>query len=288
LKIQMSTNVIGTDVNQVEISSLSKVIGQSQVCSLLKVNLEAYFKSRSNQAENQATFGPVCLCGPSGTGKTMIAAFDYLEACRDPNDRPTLLFLAHRKEILEQAQDSFRQVLGDGNFGEALYDSRQPASHDYLFCSVPSFNSRNLIGKFGPDYWDIVILDEAHHGKAFSYKAILNELKPKILLGLTATPERTDGTSIEDDFDSPLAAEIRLPDALEKKLLCPFHYYAISDIVDFSSLSWTRGKYDNKQLNTLLTGRDDRVNLIIKKLIKNLPTQRNQKSFVKDGIMDHG
>ncbi len=175
----------------------------------------------------------------TGTGKTMIAAFDYLRLCKSVNERPKLLFLAHRKEILEQAKDSFRQVLIDGDFGESLYDGTQPANHDYLFCSVSSFNSHRLIEdeRFGPTHWDVVVLDEAHHGKASSYQNIIHRLCPKILLGLTATPERTDGTSIEEDFDSPLAAEIRLPDALEKKLLCPFHYYAVSDNIDFSSLS---------------------------------------------------
>ena len=215
----------------------------------------------------------------TGTGKTMIAAFDYQRLCEAGKPRPKLLFLAHRKEILEQAQDSFRQVLIDGNFGESLYDGRKPAKHDHLFCSVPSFNSRSLIAEFGPDYWDVVILDEAHHGKADSYRDILQILKPKMLLGLTATPERMDGSSIAEDFDSPLAAEIRLPDALEKKLLCPFHYYAVSDNVDFSSLSWKRGKYDATELNNLLTGDDLRVSLIIKKIIQYLPSPLDPGNF---------
>jgi len=141
-----------------------------------------------------------------------------------------------------------------------------------------------LITQFSPDHWDFVILDEAHHGKASSYRDILNILNPKILLGLTATPERTDGTSIAQDFDSPLAAEIRLPDALEKKLLCPFHYYAVSDIVDFSSLSWKRGKYNNNELNELLTGNDLRVNLIIKKIIEYLPDPLDPNNFDQERV----
>ena len=224
----------------------------------------------------------------TGTGKTMIAAFDYLRLCKPNQPRPKLLFLAHRKEILEQAQDSFRQVLIDGDFGDYLYDGKQPASHDYLFCSVPSFNSRKLIDQFGQNYWDIVVLDEAHHGKADSYRDILHKLEPKILLGLTATPERTDGTSIAEDFDSPLAAEIRLPDALEKKLLCPFHYYAVSDNVDFSSLSWKRGKYDSKELSNLLTGNDLRVSLIIKKIIEYLPSPLEPETFDRSGVKGLG
>ena len=231
------------------------------------------------EARNQRSQFRNLVVAATGTGKTMIAAFDYLRLCQPGKPRPKLLFLAHRKEILEQAQDSFRQVLIDGDFGESLYDGRQPANHDYLFSSVPSFNSRDLITQFGTDYWDIVILDEAHHGKAASYQDILNSLKPKILLGLTATPERTDGTSIAEDFDSPLAAEIRLPDALEKKLLCPFHYYAVSDNVDFSSLTWKRGKYDSSELSNLLTGNDLRVSLIINKIVEYLPSPLDPNNF---------
>jgi superfamily II DNA or RNA helicase/HKD family nuclease len=224
----------------------------------------------------------------TGTGKTMIAAFDYKQLCESKKERPKLLFLAHRKEILEQAKDSFRQVLIDGDFGESLFDGKQPSNHDYLFSSVPSFNSRNLIDQFGAKYWDVVILDEAHHGKADSYRDILQRLKPQILLGLTATPERTDGTSIAEDFDTPLAAEIRLPDALEKKLLCPFHYYAVSDTVDFSSVSWTRGKYDQSELSNLLTGNDVRVSLIIKKIIEYLPSPLDPNGFDSAGVKGLG
>jgi len=224
----------------------------------------------------------------TGTGKTMIAAFDYKRLCNDKKEPPTLLFLAHRKEILEQAKDSFRQVLLDANFGEPLYDGKEPTHYNYLFCSVPSFNSRKLIDRFGKGYWDVVILDEAHHGKANSYQDILHRLKPKILLGLTATPERADGTSIAEDFDSPLAAEIRLPDALEKKLLCPFHYYAVSDTVDFSSLSWIRGRYDHNELNQILTGNDVRASLIIKKLIEYLPAPLDPTTFDSDGVKGLG
>ncbi|MFN7342702.1 MAG: DEAD/DEAH box helicase family protein, partial [bacterium] len=157
----------------------------------------------------------------------MIAAFDYKQ--QSAQGYKKLLFLAHRKEILEQARNTFRQVIQDGNFGEYLFDQHQPENYDHLFCTIASFHAKNLSEKFTSDHWDIVVLDEAHHGIAATYRPILEELKPKILLGLTATPERADGTTIADDFDAPVAGEIRLPDALEQKLLCPFHYYAISD-----------------------------------------------------------
>jgi len=221
----------------------------------------------------------------TGTGKTMIAAFDYKRFCQNSSNKPKLLFLAHRKEILRQARDSFRHVLSDGNFGDELYDGKNPTSHDHLFCSVASFNSRELISKFPNNHWDMVILDEAHHGKAVSYRDILTKLNPKILLGLTATPERTDGSTIEDNFDSPLASEIRLPDALEQKLLCPFHYYAVSDhTVDFSRLSWKQGRYDTQQLTKLITGNSARIHLIIRKVIEYFPAPLDPNDFDRDQL----
>jgi superfamily II DNA or RNA helicase len=215
----------------------------------------------------------------TGTGKTMIAAFDYKNQCAESGPRPKLLFLVHRKEILHQALTTFRQVLKDGNFGELLVDGSQPSSLDYLFCSVASFHSRNLSQTFPCDHWNIVILDEAHHAEARSYRTIVEELKPQILLGLTATPERTDGVSVAKNFDYPLAAEIRLPDALEKRLLCPFHYYAISDNIDLSGLQWKRGRYEISELENVLTRSDTRVDLIISKLVEYLPSPLHPEQF---------
>ena len=215
----------------------------------------------------------------TGTGKTLIAAFDYKRQCEKLSKRPNLLFLVHRKEILSQALDSFRQVLQDHDFGEILADGSTPTSHDYLFCSIASFSSRKLLTNFPKDHWEIVILDEAHHGEATTYRGILTELAPKILLGLTATPERADGVNIAKDFDHPLAAEIRLPDALEKRLLCPFHYYAISDSSDYSGVTWARGRYKQEELENLLTGDDVRVGLIIKKLVEYLPSPLEEGEF---------
>ncbi len=224
----------------------------------------------------------------TGTGKTLIAAFDYKNQCAAQNPRPKLLFLVHRKEILHQAIGTFRQVLQDANFGELLVDGETPSNHDYLFCSVSSFHSRKLSQQHHADYWDIVILDEAHHGEAASYRSIFTDLKPKVLLGLTATPERTDGVSIAKDFDQPLAGEIRLPEALEQKLLCPFHYYAVSDLADFTSIKWSRGRYDNNELEDLLTDNDVRVALIISKVIEYLPSPLHEGQFDSDYVKGLG
>lgn len=227
------------------------------------------------------------LIAATGTGKTMIAAFDYKRLAAQGHRK--LLYLAHRKEILEQARNTFRQVLQDGNFGEYLFDQYQPENHDCLFCTVASFHTRNLIEKFGPSHWSIVILDEAHHGIAETYRPILEDLKPKILLGLTATPERADGTTIADDFDTPVAGEIRLPDALEQKLLCPFHYYAISDhTTDLSAVEWKRGKYESTEIENLISGNKLRAQLVIDKVIENLPDPYNPNDFERSHVKGLG
>lgn len=186
----------------------------------------------------------------TGTGKTAIAAFDYRRFCEKemPGRRAHLLFVAHREEILEQALSCFRGVLKDENFGSLMLGGRRPASYDQLFVSVQTFSSQRLWEKMTPDFYDYIVVDEIHHGAAASYSRIFEELKPKVLLGLTATPERMDGRSILPYFDGRIAAEISLSDAIERKLLCPFSYFGVSDSCDLSGLSWKRGGYETSEL----------------------------------------
>lgn len=225
----------------------------------------------------------------TGTGKTMLAAFDYQRQVCSNSARPPLLYVAHRKEILEQALVSFRNVLGDGNFGGLLVDGQRPTSLDHVFCSVQSFVSQRLHENEGLYRWDYIVLDEAHHAEARSYDGIVDQLRPKILLGLTATPERADGSSVKDHFDHPVAAEIRLPDALQRKLLCPFHYFAISDhTVDLSGITWRRGKYDDSELNGLITGNRLRAQLILDKLREYLPDPYGAPDFDRKNVRGLG
>lgn len=201
----------------------------------------------------------------TGTGKTMISAFDFKNNLkRNPQSR--LLFIAHRIEILKQARATFRNILRDQNFGDLLGDGYEPADNRKLFATIQSLTNRIKEGKFSADYYDYVVLDEVHHAAADSYQQVIQFLKPSILLGLTATPERADGKSILGDFDHRIAAEIRLPDALNNKLLCPFQYFAISDAIDLDKVKWTRGKYDVEELTRLYTGSDMRVRDIIQNL----------------------
>ena len=188
----------------------------------------------------------------TGTGKTVISAFDYRRFCKNnPGQRNRLLFVAHREEILRQSRDTFQGVLKDPNFGELFVGSFTPASLDHLFISVQTLNSQALYDSLPADYYDYIIVDEFHHAAAPTYQKLLNHFNPQILLGLTATPERMDGKSILDYFGGRCAAEIRLPEAIDRKLLCPFQYFGVADTVDLTDLRWVRGGYDRSQLSNL-------------------------------------
>ncbi|MCD0468142.1 DEAD/DEAH box helicase [Flavobacterium sp. JAS] len=207
------------------------------------------------------------LVAATGTGKTVISAFDY-KNFRTNNKSSKLLFVAHRKEILQQAKATFQGVLKDNNFGDLCVDGIEPNSYEYLFVSVQILNKRLKDLNLSPEYYDFIILDEAHHGSASSYRPFLNYFKPKILLGLTATPERMDNENILDDFCNRIAAEIRLPEALNKKLLSPFQYFGITDSVDLTNVKWENGKYVASELTALYTKNNIRVGEIINSLNK--------------------
>ncbi|KEO71656.1 DEAD/DEAH box helicase [Anditalea andensis] len=205
----------------------------------------------------------------TGTGKTVISAFDF-KRFRSANPLAKLLFVAHRKEILQQAQFTFQGILKDANFGELWVDGIAPTKHNVLFASVQTLNNRIEALPLSVDYFDFIIIDEVHHIAASSYRPILQKFKPQILLGLTATPERMDGADILDDFCHRIAAEIRLPEALNKKLLTPFQYFGITDTVDLSGVSWTKGRYLPSELSKIYTSNDHRVSHIISNLEKYL------------------
>jgi superfamily II DNA or RNA helicase len=205
----------------------------------------------------------------TGTGKTVISAFDYKEFTRK-TERARILFVAHRKEILTQARATFRGILKENNFGELWVDGELPEKFDHVFASVQTFNSQISGVNLQSDYYDYIVIDEVHHISAKSYRPILDRFKPKILLGLTATPERMDGSSILSDFCNVIAAEIRLPEALNRKLLCPFQYFGITDSVDLTTISWKNGKYVPNELTRIYTANDNRLREIVSNLQKYL------------------
>lgn len=187
----------------------------------------------------------------TGTGKTVISAFDYKNFCKKLGRPANLLFVAHREEILKQSVHCFRGVLKDANFGELFVGKYKPESLNDLFVSVQTLNSQDLTSITSSDFYDYIIVDEFHHAAAPIYQQLLSYYKPKVLLGLTATPERMDGKNVLEYFNNRISAEIRLPEAIDRKLLCPFQYFGVTDTVDLDTLKWERGGYSKSELTNV-------------------------------------
>ncbi len=215
----------------------------------------------------------------TGTGKTVVAGLDY-RRLHDQNQVKTLLFIAHRKEILRQSQSLFRAVMREGDFGELLVDGERPTHWNHVFASVQSLSQKD-IHSIDPTQFDMVIIDEFHHAGAETYEALLGHLKPKILLGLTATPERTDEKDILKWFGGHVAAELRLWDAIDRQILSPFQYFGLHDNVDLrSSVPWKRGfGYEISELSNVYTGNDMRVALVLQQIKKHVSDISNMKAI---------
>ena len=205
------------------------------------------------------------LVAATGTGKTVVAALDYRRLSDGTSERPSLLFVAHRREILEQSLRTYREVLNDANFGELYVGGTRPERWRHVFASVQSLTAYG-VDRIDPAAYDIVVIDEFHHAEAATYRRLLDRLEPRELLGLTATPERTDGLDVRSFFAGRTAAELRLWDALGADLLCPFHYFAIADGTDLRQISWSRGRYDDAELSGVYTGNRARAAIVLDQL----------------------
>ncbi|MFD3583421.1 DUF3427 domain-containing protein [Streptomyces sp. NPDC058683] len=208
------------------------------------------------------------LVAATGTGKTVMAALDYRSLHKEWGGKryPRLLFVAHRKEILKQSLRKYREVLNDASFGEPLFSGELPRDWEHVFASVQSLTDQRL-DQFDPEHFDIIVVDEFHHATATTYRRVLNHFKPKQLLGLTATPERADGLNVQDEFfEGRIAAEMRLWEALDNDLLCPFHYFGVPDGTDLTRLNWRSGTYDQSQLGDLFSADHFRARIVIKQV----------------------
>lgn len=213
------------------------------------------------------------IVAATGTGKTVISALDYKRFRRENSSRPCrLLFIAHREEILKQSVSCFRSILKDANFGELFVGGHRPENVEHLFMSIQTFNSQNWQTRTSPAYYDFIIVDEFHHAAAQTYQKLLTYYKPRILLGLTATPERMDGKDVTEYFGNRIAAEIRLPEAIDRKLLSPFQYFGVTDTIDLNDLKWVRGGYDKRDLSNLYTISrhiaDQRADMVVRAVSK--------------------
>lgn len=254
---QASGATSGTDV-KISLSGLEVRPYPHQQDMLERLTVEREFRNRHRNL----------LVAATGTGKTVMAALDYRNLCRkhDGAGRPTLLFVAHRKEILKQSLRTYREVLDDASFGELLHAGQDPQEWNHVFASVQSLNVRRL-EQLAPRHFDIIVIDEFHHATATTYQRVIDHFTPRELLGLTATPERMDGLNVQDEFfEGRIAAEMRLWEALENDLLCPFHYFGIPDGTDLTNLGWQRGSYTDQDLDNLYTGNDARARIVLKQI----------------------
>ena len=182
----------------------------------------------------------------TGLGKTWLAAFDSQEM-----NAKRVLFVAHREEILNQAEETFVRIRPDVKVGRYNGKARD-LNVDMLFASIQTLGRTRHLQTFGRDHFDYVVVDEFHHASARTYQQLLAHFTPRFLLGLTATPERTDQSDILGLCDDNLVFNKDLFDGIEAKLLCPFSYQGIADIVDYQEITWRNGKFDPNQLTNQL------------------------------------
>jgi superfamily II DNA or RNA helicase len=226
------------------------------------------------------------LVSATGTGKTVMAALDY-QRLRKRLARARLLFVAHRKEILDQSMATFRHALRDAAFGERWVDGDRPRQFDHVFASIQSLSATGLVN-LAPDHFDVVIIDEFHHAAAATYDRLLTLLQPVELLGLTATPERGDNQPILHWFGDRIAAELRLWDAIDQHRLSPFAYYGISDGVDYRNIRWIRGRgYDLTELSKVVTADDALARKVFKSVVETVPEAGTMRALGFCVSVDH-
>lgn len=199
----------------------------------------------------------------TGTGKTLISAFDYRDACVG-GPPPSLLFVAHRREILDQARRVFRDVLGRETFGELWVDGQPRLDGTHVFASIQSLTNATDLPR---DAFDWVIVDEVHHAAARTYDELLTHLRPRELVGLTATPERADGRLYDAHFPRPYIGNLRVWDAIAQQVLVPFRYFVLDvDGVDLRDAAWRGGYVDTDLSTRLITAADFWVRATVKAL----------------------
>ena len=197
------------------------------------------------------------LISATGTGKTYASAF----ALRDDNPKKAL-FLVHREQIAKQAIASYKRVFGNTKVFGLLSGNAKDYEADYLFSTMQMMAKPEVLTQFSKQEFQMIIIDEAHRVGASSYQNIMDYFKPDFWLGMTASPERTDNYDVYQAFDHNIAYEIRLQQALEEDLLCPFHYFGITDLqIDGETIDEETGLKDFNRLTS-----DERVNYVIEQM----------------------
>lgn len=225
------------------------------------------------------------VVAPTGTGKTVVAALDYRRLQNQHGDL-SLLFVAHREQILRQSRRTFREALGDGAFGELLVGGHRPDEGRHVFASVQTLSAIGT-DELDPSAFDIVIVDEFHHAEASTYRRLLDHLQPRWLLALTATPERADGLDIRRWTDGRTAFDMRLWHALDRQLLAPFQYFGLADVADLSEVRWQAGRYNADDLTRVYTATDARAHLILKQVHRIVADPREMKTLGFCATVEH-
>ncbi len=233
--------------------------------SPVEIRLEPFQERLLEQIElsRQQGYHRNLLASATGTGKTVMAAVDYARL-RSRLPRARLLFVAHREEILAQSRATFAHAMRDGSFGELWVGGDRPKEFEHVFASIQSLNASG-VEAIEPSHFDVVIVDEFHHAAAATYTRLLERLHPTELLGLTATPERSDGLPVLQWFGNRIAAELRLWDAIHQHRLVPFSYFGIADSLDLREIPWRRGSgYDVEALTNVITATDIWARAVVK------------------------
>jgi len=268
--------------------TVQKPAGPLVLLAPIEIRLYPYQQRMLEQIEVARAGGQHAnlLVSATGTGKTVMAAVDYARLL-DRLPRARLLFVAHTKEILQQSLATYAHAIRDAEFGELWVDGQRPREWQHVFASIQSISSSGL-PDIGEDHFDVVVIDEIHHGAAASYKNLLDFIRPKELLGLTATPERADGQDILNWFGGRIAAELRLWDAIDDHRLVPFDYYGVHDGSDLTGVTWKRGKgYDVNELTNIYTADDAWARLIIAQLKRRVDDVFKMKALGFCVSVDH-
>ncbi len=226
----------------------------SQISSPIQPNSMQLEALESLESQREAGISKSLLVSATGTGKTYLAAFDV-----EKFKARRVLFVIHRANIAKKAMQTFKSIFGDTKTMGMYSGQIKDAEADYIFCTIQTINRKEHRLRFAEDHFDYIIIDESHRAGADTYQCVLEYFRPKFLLGMTATPERTDGFDIFSLFDHNIAYEIRLHNAMEDNLLCSFHYFGVTDIsVDGQLLD------DKSDFNLLVA--DERVDKIIENI----------------------
>lgn len=203
-----------------------------------------------------------------GTGKTYASAFALREILKkreyEKGRKVRALFVVHREQIAKQALKSYKNVFGEKYSFGLLSGNSKEYSSDILFSTMQMMSREDIMTKFDVNAFDIIVIDEVHRAGAESYQRIMGYFTPRFWMGMTASPDRTDGYDIYSLFEHNIAYEIRLQQAMEEKLLCPFHYFGITDL-EIDGYATDDDAIKNVQNFAKLVC-DDRVNYIMQQM----------------------